>query len=137
MISNWTDSFQFTNTGETSLASAMADSVEPNMTIVESGLLSMRDAIQDFSAGMSDEYPSVPMVVNMADMGLPGGVMDLDPLHDSRFADLFALAKQLFTWAIALMFLIKITDDAFKLVFILNSAHGINASAVKVQLKNK
>jgi hypothetical protein len=109
----------------------------------QSGLLTQETAlstfvanITDFSGNVQDTYPSVPMIIDFSSFGMPGGQMDVDPLHSTWGPELFSVAKQLFTWLIALSFLVKVTEEAWKAVFVIMGAHGINAQAVRTVIKN-
>ena len=64
----------------------------------------------------------------------PGG-MDFDPLHNQGILDLFDMARKFFMWGICLIYLTKIVDDGFKIVMLLNDAHGVNPAAIKATLK--
>jgi len=92
--------------------------------------------ITDFSGNVLDTYPAVSMVIDFSAYGVPGGQMDLDPLHTDWGVELFAVAKSLFTWLIALSFLVKVTEEAWKAVMVIMGAHGINPQAVRTVVRN-
>jgi hypothetical protein len=92
--------------------------------------------ITDFSGNVLDTYPAVSMVIDFSSFGVPGGQMDVDPLHTDWGQELFSVVKKLFTWLIALSFLVKVTEEAWKAVFVIMGAHGINPQAVRTVIKN-
>ena len=117
-----------------SAASSAAD--QSGLTAQETAFDTFVSNITDFSGNVLDTYPSVPMMIDFSSFGVPGGQMDLDPLHTDWGAELFALAKRLFTWLIALSFLVKVTEEAWKAVYVIMGAHGINPQAVRTVIKN-
>jgi hypothetical protein len=61
--------------------------------------------------------------------------MDCDPLHSYWRPELFLLVKRLITWLLAFWFLMKVLEDAWKAVFVITGAHGINPAAVRAKPK--
>lgn len=141
-------SYHYEWTGPTNLAMAEAEANNSQISTIETTVQAFIAGFVDPSGSMDDEYPAVdmtytfpsfggggPLSRRMMTSGVGGNTMDFDPLHNESLAALFALAKTLFTWGIAAMYLQKITTDGFKLVMILNTAHGVNPSAVTAELK--
>ncbi|MEJ0089953.1 MAG: hypothetical protein WDM80_09445 [Limisphaerales bacterium] len=140
-ITNVLNGFEWTVTGATNYAGALAASLNENIGIVESGLSSYVAGFVDFSGSMQDFYPEVDMTFDMSPyMAFAGkssgvNVIDFDPLHNEGIAQIIDILRKIFTWAIALLYLTKISNDGFKLVMILNTAHGVNNAAVTAELK--
>ena len=121
-----------TNYGLAKIASdKMAD--DSGLKTIEDNIKGYADGIVDFSVSMNDFYPPVEMRLPSSLM-FPGG-MDFDPLHNQGILDLFDMARKFFMWGICLIYLTKIVDDGFKIVMLLNDAHGVNPAAIKATLK--
>ena len=57
---------------------------------------------------------------------LPGGyLMDLNPLDNGAVANIFASVKALFTWLLALFYLLRIATDSWEIVKLLNAPRGV------------
>ena len=130
-VTNWEYGYDgATNTGQ-------LDSLTAGTTqIIESEITTWLNGFTDPSSAMSDYYPAVDMTYSF-DLGAGGSyTMDLDPLHNTGLAQIFAFARQLFSWALAFLFLEKIAKDAVQVVFIIQGAHGSNPSAVRATIKS-
>jgi hypothetical protein len=136
---DYTNTFTFSIIGATNYQQAIDMTSDPNIVTVESGLISYGLSIVDFSASWPDYYPPQDMTFDFATVGLHYGVINFDPLtnktYGEQFTNLFNLAHQLFSWAIVLAFLIKISSDGFRIVSIMNQIHGISGQSVSAEIK--
>jgi len=121
----------YANALSTSTSQASASGLLAEETMFDT----FRDSLLDWSSSVPDTYPPVSMVVDFNAYGVNSS-MDLDPLHQPWGQELFALAKNLFAFLIALSFLGKITEEAWKAVLVIVGAHGINPAAVRTVIKN-
>ena len=129
---NWQYSYTGpTNTGQ--LASLTANTTQP----VESQITAWLNGFGDPSGSMADYYPAVDMTYTFNLGGAGSCTMDFDPLHNPGLAAIFALARQMFSWLLAFVFLGKIAKDAVQVVFILQGAHGANPTAVRATVNTQ
>jgi len=136
-----------------SASGAAAD--QSGLTTQETAFDTLVANITDFSGNVLDTYPPVDMTFDFGPYvsgstakalgfspkanglsGASGTMMDFDPLHSTWGPELFSVAKQLFTWLIALAFFVRVTEEAWKAVMVITGAHGINPQAVRTVIKN-
>jgi len=60
-----------------------------------------------------------------ADLGNSGYTIDFNPMNDDRFAQLFGFSRTLWTWGLALTYLMRCAKDAVKAIEMCENARGV------------
>jgi hypothetical protein len=52
-------------------------------------------------------------------------IIDFNPMHNAAFAQLFTFSKTLWTWGLAIAYMVKCLDDARKALEMCENARGV------------
>ncbi len=105
--------------GYTNQSAAASDSAAASST-----LAAQESFLTGWLAGLTG--PMQDDVTGVGDMTVTfyGYTLDFNPMHDSRIAGIFGYAKQLIMWLLALFYMLRVADDSFKVVEMMNAPRG-------------
>lgn len=138
--------YGFTNYNEAK-AAGDAMSAETGLDQSENKLTEFLTGMVDFSSELYDYWPEVPMTFSFSPY-LSGGalgrgifdadsVIDFDPLHYDWGAEMFSLVRRLLMWLATFWFLMRIVEDAWKIVFLINNSSNIDRASLRQYVREK